>query len=125
MASRNPADEGESTQSFDLSAQEVMRVFNMEVSRVSLSETEDITGLAIAGEDRCEGSCGPAQKPEDDLFISSKALVGSVSNTADVLRSLNGGAWTVTSADPFTGGMDIQGIAVVSMGRDSNRSIVS
>lgn len=125
LASRNPADEGESTQSFDLSAQEVMRVFNMEVSRVSLSETEDITGLAIAGEDRCEGSCGPAQKPEDDLFISSKALVGSVSNTADVLRSLNGGAWTVTSADPFTGGMDIQGIAVVSMGRDSNRIIVA
>lgn len=125
LASRNPADEGESMQSFDLSAQEVMRVFNMEVARVSLTETEDITGLALAGEARCEGDCGPSQRPESDIYISSKALVGSAANTADVLRSLNGGVYTATSADPLGAGMDIQGIAVVSMGRDAYRIIVT
>jgi hypothetical protein len=125
LASKDPADNGESGQTFDVSAEEVLRVFNMELSRVSLAETEDITGIAIAGEDRCEGSCGASQKSEDDLFISSKALVGSVSNTADVLRSLRGGVWTATSADPLTGGKDIQGVASFAMGRDITRILVT
>lgn len=125
LASKDPADNGESGQTFDVTAEEVLRVFNMEISRVSVSETEDITGIAIAGEDRCEGSCGSSQKLEDDLYVSSKALVGSVSNTADVLRSLRGGVWTATSADPLSGGMDLQGIASFTMGRDSIRILVT
>jgi hypothetical protein len=125
LAARDPANEGESTQAYDLSAEEVLRVFNMEVSRISLTETEDITGLAIAGEARCEGSCGASQKPEDDLFVSSKALVGSAGNTADVLRSLSGGAWTATTADPLGAAMDIQGIVAVSMGRGTVRILVT
>jgi len=124
LSTRNPADEGESTQSFDLSARELMRMFNMEVARVSVTETEDITGFAVGGEQRCEGACGVAQKPEDDLYIVSKALVGSAGNTADVLHSENGGVWTVTPADPFIASMDIQGAVVLSMGRNSRRIIV-
>ena len=125
LSARDPANEGESTQSYDLSTEEVLRVYNMEVSRVSLTESEDVTGFAVAGEARCEGSCGASQKPEDDLFISSKALVGSASNTADVLRSLNGGVWTATSADPLGAAMDIQGIVAINMGRGVVRILVT
>lgn len=125
LAARDPANEGESTQSFDISAAEVLRIFNMDISRISVTETEDLTSIAVGGEDRCEGSCGASQKPEDDLYVSSKALLGSVSNTADVLRSQNGGAWTATPADPFIGGMDISGIAVLSLGRNIKRILVS
>jgi len=125
LAAKDPADNGESGQTFDISMQEVLRVFPMEISRVSVTETEDITGLTVAGEDRCEGSCGAAQKPEDDLFVSSKALVGSAANTADVLRSLNGGAWTATVADPLGAGMDIMGLVSFSMGRGVTRVLVA
>ena len=125
LANRNPGDEGESTQSFDLSVREVLRIFNMEVSRVSVSETEDLTGVAICGEDRCEGSCGNSQKSEDSLLAVSKALVGSAANTADVLRSLNGGAWAVTTADPFAGGEDIQGLICFPMSRTVTRILVA
>jgi hypothetical protein len=125
LAAKDPADNGESTQSFDITAEEVLRVFNMEMARVSLTETEDVTGLTVAGEERCEGSCGASQKPEDSLFVSSKALVGSASNTADVLLSLNGGAFAATAADPLGAGMDIQGIISFSMGRGTTRILVT
>jgi photosystem II stability/assembly factor-like uncharacterized protein len=125
LASRNPADEGESMQSFDISVQEVIRVFNMEMSRVSISETEEVTGIAACGESRCEGDCGASQKPEDYLWLSSKALVGSTANTADVLRSVKGAAFTATTSDPFAGGMDIQGIVCFQMSRDVTRILVA
>ena len=125
LASRNPADEGESTQSFDLSVRQILRVFNLEVNRFAITETEDITALAFAGENRCEGACGASQKEEDYLLAVSKALVGSVSNTADVLLSEDGGSWLPTTADPFDGGEDIQGVVSFRLSRDDVRIIVA
>jgi photosystem II stability/assembly factor-like uncharacterized protein len=125
LASRNPTDEGESTQSFAVSVQEVLRVFNMECSRISISDTEDITGISTCGEDRCEGSCGAEQSPEDSLWASSKFLVGSTSNKANVLRSLYEGAWASAAADPFAAAMDIQGVVCFKLSRDDTRIIVA
>jgi hypothetical protein len=125
LASRNPADEGESTQSFDISDREVMRIFNLEMARISISEVEQLNSISICGEERCEGECGQKQKPEDSMFIATNHLTGSVSASADLLNSLNGGAWSVVTADPFVGGEDIAGVVCFKMGRNTTRILVA
>lgn len=124
LASRNPADEGESTQSFDLSVDELLSVFNMEASRVSVSETEDLTAIAVAGEIICADPNNTAQRPQDELWVSSKALTGSAANTADILRSSNDAAFAATTSDPFTGGMDVQGVVAFKISRTTTRILV-
>jgi len=80
VAARVPTNENETTQSFDISAREMLRIFKLQATRVALVETEDLSGLAICGEQRCEGTCGATQKSDDYMWIASKALVGSASN---------------------------------------------
>jgi hypothetical protein len=125
LASRTPGNENESTQTFDVSARFLTRIFNLEPARNSVAETEDFTGIAVCGEDRCEGDCGAAQEVGDVVYAVSKALTGSAINTADVLVSLNGGAFAAVSADPFSGGEDIQGIVCFRIGRDTTRVLVA
>jgi hypothetical protein len=124
MASRSPDNEDESTQTFDVSAHALVRIFHMTTLRAAISETEDITGVAVCGEDRCEGDCGASMKVTDKMYAAAKAHTGSVPASANVLASLNGGAWAATATDPFEVGEDIQGIACVQMGRDETRIIV-
>lgn len=125
LAARNGGAEGESTQTFEISARFLTRIFNLEANRITVSETEDITGIAICGEDRCAGDCGAEQSVGDVVYLSSKALVGSVANTSDVLVSLDNAAFTPSTADPFSGGEDIQGIVCFRIGRDSTRLMVA
>ena len=125
LAARTPGDEKESTQSFDISAQFITRIFNLEASRISISETEDITNISICGEDRCESTCGASQAADDAIYVSSKALVGSAANTADVNVSLNGSVFAPTGSDPFIGGKDIQGVVCFKVGRDTTRVLVA
>lgn len=125
LAARNSGAEGETTQTFEISAQFLTRIFNLEAARISLTETESLTGIAICGEDRCAGDCGVEQSVGDAIYVASKALVGSAANTADVLVSLNGGAFANTAADPFGGGEDVQGIVCFKVGRDTTRVLVA
>jgi hypothetical protein len=125
FASRTPGNENESTQTFDISSEELLRIFNLEPARLAITETEDITGIAICGEDRCAGDCGAGQSVGDAIYIGAKALTGSAANTADVMASLNSGAFVSTASDPFAGGEDIQGIVCFRIGRDSTRVLVA
>ena len=125
LASRNSADEGESTQSFDLSVDQLLRVFNMELTRVTVSETETLTAIAVAGELICASESDVPQKPQDDLWVSSTALAGSAANTADVLRSQKGAAFAPTAADPFIAAMDAQGIVAFKVSRTVTRILTA
>ena len=125
LAARDPGNEAESVQTFDLSALLLIRAFPLDASRVSISDTEDITGIAVCGEERCEGDCGAAQGVEDYIYLSTKAQAASAANVANVLGSVNGAAFAATSADPFDGGEDIQGIVCFRVGRDTIRILVA
>lgn len=125
LAARDPANENESTQSFDLSSLSLIRAFPLEASRVSIVDTEDITGIAICGEDRCESEGSASQSAEDYIFLATKALAASAANVANVLVSINGAAFAATAADPFAGGEDIQGITCFRVGRDTIRILVA
>lgn len=125
LVSRDPGSEGESTQSFDVSVKAVLDVFNLQASRISVAESENILSLVVAGEQACEGVCGQSARPEDYLLAATDALVGSASNTADVLRSIRGGAWLPTAADPFFGGVKISAITAIKLSRTVTRILVA
>ena len=125
FAARQPTDQNETTQSFEISADELVRGFNLQTARISILDTEDITGVAVCGEERCEGDLGPSQSKEDYIFLATTALVGSAANIANVLLSSNGSAFTATAADPFAGEEDIQGIVCFRVGRDTVRVMVA
>lgn len=125
LAARNGGAEGETTQTFEISARFLTRIFNLEANGISIAETEDLTGIAICGETRCAGACGAEQSVGDVIYVASKALVGSAANTADVMYSLNEGAFSGTTADPFAGGEDIQGVVCFKIGRTTTRVIVA
>lgn len=97
----------------------------MAASRVAITDTEDITGIAVCGEDRCEGDCGASQQLSDYIFLATKALAASAANVAQVLVSIRGAAFAATAADPFGGGEDIQGIVCFRVGRDTIRVMVA
>lgn len=125
MASKTPGDTNESTQSFSLSATDLLRLFKLQADRVTITDTEDISGIAICGEDRCEGDCGPAQSLDDYLYAATRLLAGSVAISAEVLGSVNGAAWAPVAADPFAVDEDIQGIVCFRVGRDTIRILVA
>ncbi|KKN01938.1 hypothetical protein LCGC14_1122730 [marine sediment metagenome] len=125
LAARTPTNEDESLQSFDVSADDLMNIFDLEISRYAITETENVTGIAVCGEERCASDCNVAQSPSDYLFAASEALSGSAANVADVLDSIKGVAWDATAADPFVGGEDIQGIVCFMMDKDTLRIVVA
>ena len=125
LAARSPSDEGESTQSFDLSVQEVLRVFNMQAVRISILETEDITDLAVLGQQRNEGAGLRAMDPEDFLVAVSKHLTGSVANVANVLTSSYEASFVPTSTSPFAGSEDINGVVGFPISSTGVRIVVA
>jgi photosystem II stability/assembly factor-like uncharacterized protein len=125
LAVRDPGSEDESTQSFDITATSLSRIFNLDVAKVSIAELHDITGIAICGEDRCEGDCGAATKVTDSMFAGQKHPISSALIKAEVIKSLNGAAWAETGGDPFAAGEDIQGIVCFRTGRDTLRVVVA
>jgi len=125
VAARDPGNENESTQTFDLSSLQLIRAFPLEGSRVTIADTEDITGIAICGEERCEGDCGASQKISDYIFLATRPLAGSAAIAAEVLYSIKGSVFAATAADPFAADEDIQGIVCFRVGRDTIRVIVA
>ena len=125
LAARDPGNENESTQSFDLSALMLVRGFKFDANRVSIVDTEDITGIAVCGEERCEGDCGASQKISDYIYLATKALAASAANVANVLYSIKGATFAGTAADPFAAAEDIQGIQCFRVGRDIIRILVA
>jgi len=125
LASRTPSDEGESMQSFDLSVLQVLRCFNLQAVRTSITETEDVTAIAVLGQDRCEGGGLRRMDPEDSLFAATKHLSGSSANVANVLNSAYEASWGATGANPFGAGYDINGIVGFLISATSVRVVVA
>lgn len=125
LAARDPGNENESTQTFDITTLSLIRAFPMESNRVSIADTSDITGIAVCGEERCEGDCGASQRISDYVYLGTKALAASAANVANVLYSIKGSVFAATAGDPFASGEDIQGVVCFRVGRDTIRVLVA
>src|SRR3990167_8968996 len=122
LSVRSGADEAETLQGFEISSDAFYRMFNLEASRISIVETENVNNLAVCGEERCEGDTGPAQKIEDYIFAVCDADGGY---SANVLASIEGAAFTATASDPFGSNEHIHGVVCFRVGRDTIRVLVA
>lgn len=117
LAKRTPDDNARSTQSFDLSAEELLRYFDLVMSRQGIASTTAVNAVSFCNEPRDRTDELPALEVAQ---IGFAALDGN-----EVLKTTNGATWTATSAAPFSTSDVVQAITCFEMGRDQTRVVVA
>lgn len=118
------ADDNEVMQTFDMEADDMIRVIPLQVTRdMSIAETVALNHVFACDQDICAGPCGAANERCDTLYAVGDAVVGSALGTGNVWI-LEDGSWTVTDADPFGTSEDIRGGACFALDRNTTRILV-
>lgn len=126
MVARTPDDNGRVEQTYDVSAEKILRLAEPAISRQQISETQNIRDITFCNSENCrteeeayQASC------QVGYAVANAAPGGSVAATANVLKTTNGGTWTPTATDPFLGAEDISAVDCFEYGRDTVRVIVA
>lgn len=125
LTARTPDDNARSEQTFDLSAEELLRLVTPTINRQSISETSSINDITFCNEETCRTDEDPATAVCQTGFAVTDHVVGSPAVSANVLVTTNGGTWAATAADPFAVGEDLSGVECFALSRDTTRVIVS
>lgn len=122
----NPDDNAAAEQTFDISSENLLRLATYDVLRqTNLSETSHIVDLAFLGESRPRTDETAPRKRTDIGYAATDAATGSPSATANVLRTINGGAtWTATAADPFAAAENAGAVEAFYISRNTVRIMV-
>lgn len=126
MVAKNPDDQERSTMSFEISAEAMLRIYQLVGSRVSVAETEAFNSVSSCGYDQCADDCGSSAEAGDTLYFGGDSLAGSAGNVADVVigSTMNDNALLeFTDADPFAAGISIAAMACVQIDRTTTRII--
>lgn len=123
LTARTPDDNTRSEQSFELSAESLIRAVRLEIARQSISETGAINDVSFCNAETCATDEEVAMGACEIGF----AVTDHVSNaSANVLKTTNGGTWAVAGAnDPFDVQQNIIGVECFEMGRDTSRVLVA
>ncbi len=126
LASRQPADENESMQSLAFAFEEQIDCFTLTSTRQSIAALGDLTAIWFVNEERCAGEGGPAMGVGQIGMVVGKAPVGSVSASAMVYFTQDGGAtWVVSASDPFAAVEDITAAGGFEVSRTARRYVVA
>lgn len=122
MVARTPDDNGRVEQTFDISAEKVLRLAEPSISRQTITEANDILDITFCNDENC--------RTEEEAYQAScqigyAATAAAAAATANVLKTTNGGTWAPTGADPFAADEDISAIDCFEYGRDTVRVIVA
>lgn len=124
LTARTPDDNSRSEQSFELSAESLIRAVRLEIARQSISEARAINDITFCNME----TCATDEEVGMDACQVGYAVCDhttSPASAANVLRTTNGGTWAATSAQPFSSTQDISAIECFEMGRDSTRLLVA
>lgn len=122
LSSRTADDNARSEQTFDLSAEQLLRLVEQSMNRQSISETQAITDITFCNDQQCRTDDQIARAACEVGFAVTEAATGV---TANVLYTSNGATWTASAADPFAADEDIIGVECFELSRDSTRVIVA
>lgn len=126
LLARKPDDNTESGQSFDVSAEKLLRVYRPHVDRQAITETSALNDVAVCNTAKCADSCGPTKTACLEAFAVSNAPAGSPTWDADIwFTDDTGGTWTATAADPFGAGEDIASGVCFEIGKNTTRHLVA
>jgi photosystem II stability/assembly factor-like uncharacterized protein len=82
-----------------MASEDLYKAFDMVGIRKTTTEVNAVNDIATCTDQECAGDCGDGSALCDTLVAVCDPTVGA---TANVLRSVNGGAtWAATAADPF------------------------
>ena len=125
LVARTPDDNGRTEQSFDLSAEALMRLFTPTLTQVSVTEYSAINDITFCNDERCRTDEDTAQDYCELGFAVTDAGDASPTSAATVIYTTTGGSWTYTAADPFATDEDISGVECFALGRDTTRVVVA
>ena len=125
LTARTPDDNARSEQTFDLSAEELLRLVTPTINRQSISETMSINDITFCNEETCRTDEDPASDICQTGFAATDPVAASPGASANVLVTTNGGTWAATAADPFGVGQTLSGVECFALSRDTVRVIVS
>jgi photosystem II stability/assembly factor-like uncharacterized protein len=126
LAVRDPGSEDESQQSFEISAETLLRYLTMTSARQTTTETEDINDITFCNVAKCADDCGPAASVCEYGVAVADAEGSSAGLEANVLITEDGGTtWTATVATPFDGSQDISSVVCFPLDRNTTRIIVA
>jgi photosystem II stability/assembly factor-like uncharacterized protein len=125
LTARTPDDNARSEQTFDLSAESLLRLVTPTINAQSNSETTAVNDITFCNEETCRTDEDPASAVCQTGYAACDAASGSPAVSANVLSTTNGGTWTATAADPFEVGENISGVECFALGRDTIRVIAS
>ena len=126
IAKRNPGDNGESMQSYDMSANDFYRVYDITLGTQGIGEVTDLKSITSCDSDECEGVCGPRTTKCTTLYVAAEAPSGSPSEVAHIWTTTNEGqTWSVLATAPFADAEDIAAIRCFSVDRDTTRIIAA
>lgn len=119
LVSRTPDDQNEVMDTFSMASEDLYKAFDMVAVQKVTTETSDLNDIASCSDEECAGDCGATSEICDVMVIACDAGAGV---TANVLRSVNGGAsWAATAADPFIADEDILSIVCFPVSKTVTR----
>lgn len=124
LVARTPDDNQRSEQTFDISAETLLRLKRHTVSQQSISETANINDITFCNSQSCRTEEEAAQDYCQTGFAVANHVTGSPAASANVLKTTNGATWTATGADPFQVGENLIAVECFDLSRDSVRVIV-
>lgn len=123
MAAMNPGEQAPSTRTFDVSAQNLFEIYQLEVNRVSVALTEALNAIALYGYADCDNPCIDACEA---LVAVGDSTGGSPSDEGIVALSENEGAtWAESAASPFAGAENVAAVGTMQLGSDTKRILVA
>lgn len=125
MVARTPDDNGRVEQTFDISAENILRLAEPSISRQQITETQSINDITFCNDEACRTEESAYQASCQVGYAVANHVTGSVASTANVLKTTNGGTWEATGADPFGGGIDLTAVDCFEYGRETVRVIVA
>lgn len=126
FAVKDPDNQDKTQQSFDISAEAMLRILEMKTTRLEIAETESLNSITSCDSDVCEGSCGIGHSKGDNLYVVGGVLAGSAGNTADMEKSTDGGSnWAPGASDPFAATETIASIKCFPIDSNTTRIIVA
>lgn len=125
LVARQDTDEGETTQTFDYSPWEILKLFQVTGGKLNLAAANVLNAITACGENRCAGACGDAQELCDELWAAGSPLAGSAGAKANVYHSSDGGiTWAPTAYQPFDAAEEINDIICFPISNSVTRIMV-
>ncbi len=123
LAVRSPADNAESGQTFDFTAESLLRIYTPSAGRQTIAAVRELLAVTFCNTPSCAGGCGAAQPACTSGWVAGAADYAA---KAVLYVTDDGGlTWTASAADPFAVAEDISAIVCFAVGRDTTRVMVA